>query len=111
MKPLASDLKIAKQIKKELKEKLGDKLISVVLYGSRARGEAKRDSDMDLFLLTTKTIRAESPSAQAISDISYKYFDRMGLFISPISYSRYKYEKYRKYQPILHWIDKEGVKL
>ncbi|TSC94310.1 MAG: Uncharacterized protein Athens101428_353 [Candidatus Berkelbacteria bacterium Athens1014_28] len=48
------DLKIAKQIKKELKAKLGDKLISVILYGSRARGDFHDESDMDLLILTSK---------------------------------------------------------
>jgi predicted nucleotidyltransferase len=34
-----------------LKAKLGDDLIAVVLFGSRARGEGKRSSDWDLFLI------------------------------------------------------------
>lgn len=30
---------------------LGDRLVGLVLYGSRARGDARPDSDIDLFLL------------------------------------------------------------
>ena len=30
---------------------LGDRLVGIVLYGSRARGDAREDSDVDLFLL------------------------------------------------------------
>lgn len=34
-----------------LQRSLGDRLISVVLFGSRARGEAREDSDWDLLVL------------------------------------------------------------
>ena len=34
-----------------LQRGLGDRLISVVLFGSRARGEAREDSDWDLLVL------------------------------------------------------------
>jgi len=108
--PSEKDLKIAREIKRELKKKLGDKLISVILYGSRARGTAKKDSDMDLFLLTTKQIPRDSTDDNAITDISAKYFER-GLMVNPITYSRYKYQRYRKYLPVLHWIDKEGIEV
>jgi len=37
-----------------LKEKLGDNLVSVVLFGSVARGDAKRESDIDLLIVAEK---------------------------------------------------------
>lgn len=109
--PTEKDLKIAKEIKREIKKTLGDKLISVTLYGSRARGNAKSESDMDLFLLTTKQISDQSPESEAVFNLSLKYLDKYGLSINPILYSRYKYQRYHKYLPVLHWIDKEGIKL
>ena len=36
---------------KALREALGDNLIAVVLYGSRAKGEAHDQSDWDLLLI------------------------------------------------------------
>lgn len=54
MKNITKDLTIAKNVKKELKSKLGDELVSVIFYGSRAKGTAKKDSDLDLFILMKK---------------------------------------------------------
>ncbi|WP_221290379.1 nucleotidyltransferase domain-containing protein [Stygiolobus caldivivus] len=34
-----------------MKEKLGDDLVSVVVFGSIARGDYRRDSDIDLFIV------------------------------------------------------------
>ncbi|EDY34720.1 hypothetical protein ABOONEI_2550 [Aciduliprofundum boonei T469] len=39
--------RILKEIKRYLKEKYGDKIKKVILYGSYARGEATEDSDVD----------------------------------------------------------------
>lgn len=36
------------------KDFLGDNLISVVLFGSHARGDAKNTSDYDLFIIAVK---------------------------------------------------------
>ena len=41
------------------KEYLGENLISIVLFGSRARGDARSDSDYDLFIVSTEL--PESP--------------------------------------------------
>lgn len=45
------DLEAAKSIAKKLEETLQDKLIRVVLFGSRARGDAHKDSDFDFLVI------------------------------------------------------------
>ena len=42
---------LLKRLVDELKEYFGDELISVILYGSFARGEAKKESDIDLLVI------------------------------------------------------------
>ena len=44
-------MRLTCKLLKALKDKLGDRLISLVVYGSVARGEAKRDSDLDLLIV------------------------------------------------------------
>ena len=36
---------------KELKEKLGDEIVSIRLFGSKVRGNFCKDSDIDIFVL------------------------------------------------------------
>jgi predicted nucleotidyltransferase len=45
--------KILSQIVTALQEGLGERLIAIVLYGSRARGQARRASDWDLFVIAS----------------------------------------------------------
>ncbi len=44
-------LNIALKILESLKKRYGDRLVSVVLFGSVARGEARKDSDIDLLII------------------------------------------------------------
>lgn len=91
--PTEKDLKIAKAIKKDLKSKLGDKLISVILYGSRARGTARKDSDMDLFLLMKNKPNYFGRDFDKIAEITDKYVDSDKIYISPVTYSQTDYKK------------------
>ena len=44
---------ILSQLVTALQEGLGEHLVAVVLYGSRARGQAREASDWDLFIIAT----------------------------------------------------------
>lgn len=47
-----ANLSINKELVNCYKEFLGDRLVSIVLYGSHARGEARESSDIDLFIIS-----------------------------------------------------------
>lgn len=44
-------MRIVKRFSNELRSELGKKILKVVLFGSYARGDFKRDSDVDVFIL------------------------------------------------------------
>ena len=44
-------LGILRTLRRELTRVLGDQLVSVILYGSRARGQARSDSDIDVLVV------------------------------------------------------------
>jgi predicted nucleotidyltransferase len=48
---MAEKEEILSQIVTALQEGLGERLVAVVLYGSRARGQAREASDWDLFII------------------------------------------------------------
>jgi len=61
---------IAHRIIKEYKNYLGDKLIAIVLFGSRARGDHKEKSDFDILIIA--------------SDLPERYLARMGYIREPL---------------------------
>ena len=50
------DLILAKKIIKEEVEKAGFNVVKIILFGSRARGEYKKDSDYDFFVVIDSDI-------------------------------------------------------
>lgn len=45
-------LKLLEELKAEMKEKLGDKLAGLLLFGSYSRGDYSASSDVDLLILS-----------------------------------------------------------
>jgi predicted nucleotidyltransferase len=54
MKNKETVIRIAKTIIKEELERSGYKVIRILLFGSRAKGEERPDSDWDFFVITDK---------------------------------------------------------
>ncbi len=109
MKINNKDLEIAKNITQELRQKLGDDLIRVKFYGSRAKGMASKDSDLDLFLLMKNKPEIGSKKNRQIIDTTYKYLLTQGLYVSPVVFDVKSYNK----QKNLRFIKEveEGVEL
>jgi len=46
--------KVIKAFIKELKEKLGNEIINIRIFGSKVRGDFEKDSDIDIFIVVKK---------------------------------------------------------
>jgi predicted nucleotidyltransferase len=84
----AKDLEIAKKLKRLLQDRV--KLHQVVLFGSRARGDAEPDSDMDVLVVL------DEPKTREVQDAVYKSawaagFDA-GVIVVPIMVYREHWE-------------------
>lgn len=81
----------------------------VILYGSRARGNAKEDSDWDILVILDKDI-IHSDDFDNISYPVYELGWRFGKHFSTKIYTTKEWEK-RSFTPFYKTIEKEGILL
>jgi predicted nucleotidyltransferase len=61
------------------RERLGDRIRSIILFGSRARGDAREHSDYDVVVVVDR----RTPQVRAtLSDISVEILDRRGALVA-----------------------------
>ncbi len=92
-----------KQALSELREALGvllgDNMIEVRLFGSRARGDAKLDSDVDLMVVVMKSsLDLEEQIIAEATEVSLKY----DLFIVPVVWSEERRERNRELNTLIY---------
>ena len=86
----------------------GERVERVVLFGSRARGDAQPDSDYDVavFLRDMSDRMAEM---NRLADLSTDILDETGEFIHAMPYPAGSYDDER--MPLMHEIRADGVDL
>lgn len=83
---------------------------TVILYGSYARGDQKKDSDIDILIL----VNLEKVSYSDEKRIKYPLYDlefETGKMISPIVFSKNDWELRHKITPFYRNVKKEGILL
>jgi len=97
---------ILRTLRRELTRVLGDQLVSVILYGSRARGQARSDSDIDVLVV----VRDDSDygdlirrTSTAVAALSLQH----DVVISRAFVSRERFE--HEQTPFLLNVRREGV--
>ena len=98
---------VLSQFRAALNALYGDRLARVVLYGSRARGDAEDDSDYDvaIFLRSLPNRWAE---LDRLADLRIRFLDETGAFFDARPYS---VVAYRERSPLMHEIRREGIDL
>ena len=101
------------QIKRELVEgitnALGDLVISIILYGSVARGSEAENSDVDIAVLLVGELDStlEDRLSDFIVDMNLEY-DKV---FSVIDINIEKFKKWEKVLPFYQNVSKEGIVL
>lgn len=103
-RPRVRALKLATEVRKRLTKELG-KPVKVIMYGSQARGDAKKYSDIDLLVILPSV---DSNIRSLISDVAWEVGFDAGRLISTVPTTREKMKRYA-FLPFYQNIKKEGV--
>ena len=103
---------ILKEIAQCARDTFQDKLDSVILYGSYARGDYNKDSDVDIMILV-KDIPAEelwrfrAPVSEKSSELGLRY----DILITPLIKDVDTFKKYLNVLPFYRNVDREGIRI
>jgi predicted nucleotidyltransferase len=87
-----------------------DPTAQAFLFGSRARGDNKPDSDWDiLILINNQTVTSEIEDK--FRDVLYSIELESGQIISAFIYPKLFWQKNLRYSPLYKSVKKEGIKL
>jgi len=99
---------IAHRIKNKIKEK--DSSAEIILYGSHARGNVKKDSDWDILILLNKravTLKTEQEFRHYLFDLELEIGEPISIYV----YSKKKWESLYSISPLYKSIKNEGISL
>jgi len=101
--------KAIEKFSSRLKKELGDRLVTIKLFGSKSRGDFDRDSDIDIFIVVRNDRFLIKKRILEILDEIDPYFE---LKISPVIYSEYEYKVNKEMRSTLaEIVQKEGIGL
>jgi predicted nucleotidyltransferase len=98
---------ILKRFKAALDEVYGGRIERVVLFGSRARGDAHADSDYDVAVFF-RDLSDRWREMDRLADIGTEILDDEGKFVHAMAYPA---GAYRDRTPLMHEVRKDGVDL
>lgn len=98
---------VLSQFRAALNALYGDRLARVVLYGSRARGDAEDDSDYDVAIFL-RSLPDRWVELDRLADLRIRFLDETGAFFDARPYS---VVAYRERSPLMHEIRREGIDL
>ena len=90
---------------------LGNRIKKMILYGSYARGDYSKNSDVDIMILTDLTFEEIEYYRDEISDIAYDIELSTGIILSPVIKNIEKYNSRVHFVPFYKNVEKEGVVL
>ena len=103
--------KILKEFVEQINQLLGDRVKKIVLYGSYARGDYNKTSDIDIMILTDLSYEEIEKYRDDISDIAFDIELEKGVIISPIIKNIDKYNARVNIVPFYMNVQREGVVL
>lgn len=103
--------KVLNDFIEDVKKILGERLKKIVLYGSYARGDFNKNSDIDLMILTDLNDKEISIYSNKIWELCADIEIDKGIVISPIVRNIENFESWQDVKPFYINIVNEGVVL
>jgi uncharacterized protein len=104
-----ADDPLLQRFRSTLAEIYGQRLEQVMLYGSRARGDARDESDYDVAVFLRDCTPGTSTELYRLADLSTPILSETGAFIHAMPYPAGFYNDQRV--PLMYAIRTEGVDL
>ena len=89
----------------------GTDIVKIVLYGSYARGDYQKDSDIDIVAIVQGDREKLQQALKSVWDISSDLELEYGTIVSPTVIPFAEYEKYKTDLPYYRNIENEGVEI
>ena len=98
--------RLVEQLKDRLIKRYGKKVRKVIIYGSLVRGEATRDSDIDVVVLVDEALNPFEVR-ESLSDLLFDMLLKEGELVSVIVLPEHFFENYN--YPFMLNVKREGV--
>lgn len=105
LRPKVRALKLAREVRNRLVKELNQP-VQVILFGSQARGDATKDSDIDILVILPLV---DTKVRGTVSDIAWEVGFEAGRIISTIPTTKERMKRY-SFLPFYQNIKREGVK-
>lgn len=97
---------VLKELKRTIEEQIGDRLVKMVLYGSRAKGDFDNESDIDIAMIVRELSRElKHQILDSVAEIEMRYLTPLSVHI--LSEKEFEHLKRRERRIALD-IEREG---
>ena len=94
-----------------VKKIYGNHLKQVILYGSYARGDYTKDSDVDIMLLVDLDETELDTFSDALSELGFDYNVEHDIWMMPIVKNKKSFLRWSEAYPFYKNVKKEGISL
>lgn len=100
---------IVHRFAREIRGIYGDALKEVIIYGSYARGDYQKKSDVDIMILVDVSDAEIKKRFNSVCDLAYDFELEYGVVISPLVKNKEHFMKWSETLPFYRNVKREGV--